>query len=52
MLLHKNGSNDTTNAKLISNGGSDKMFIRITSALISALKNVKKLFIKKILQNY
>lgn len=46
-LLHKNGANDTTNAKLISNAGSNKMFIRITYALISVLKNVKILFIKK-----
>lgn len=46
-LLHKNGPNDTTNVKLISNAGSNKMFIRIAYALISVLKNVKILFIKK-----
>lgn len=37
----------TTNAKLTSNAGSNKMFIRITYAVISILKNVKILFIKK-----
>lgn len=44
-LLHKNETNGTTNTKLISNAGSNKMFRRIAYALISVLKNVKILFI-------
>lgn len=46
-LLHKNGPNDTANAKLISNAGSNKMFIRIAYVLISVLKNVKIFFLLK-----
>lgn len=49
-LLHKNETNGTTNTKLISNAGSNKMFRRIAYALISVLKNVKILFIKNILK--